>query len=62
MFTAKPARDTMDSVPKIDWREYGVKTIRADQLDSDTPQTLGMNCCRHIRAQLMIHLRRKRFI
>src|SRR6266404_9310818 len=31
------------SVPKIDWREHGVKIIRVDQLDSNTPQTLGMN-------------------
>jgi uncharacterized RmlC-like cupin family protein len=31
------------SVPKIDWREHGVKIIRADQLDPNTPQTPGMN-------------------
>jgi uncharacterized RmlC-like cupin family protein len=32
-----------NSVSKIDWREHGVKIIRADQLDSNTPQTPGMN-------------------
>jgi uncharacterized RmlC-like cupin family protein len=30
-------------VSKIDWREHGVKIIRADQLDPNTPQTPGMN-------------------
>ena len=25
-----------------DWREYGVRTVRHDQLDSRTPQTPGM--------------------
>jgi len=35
-----------NSVPKMDWREHGVKIIRADQLDSNTPQTLGMNRAR----------------
>jgi uncharacterized RmlC-like cupin family protein len=29
--------------PKIDWREHGVKIIRTDQLDSNTPQTPGMD-------------------
>jgi uncharacterized RmlC-like cupin family protein len=32
-----------NSGPKIDWREHGVKIIRADQLDSNTPQTPGMD-------------------
>ena len=32
-----------DGAPKIDWREHGVKIIRADQLDPNTPQTPGMN-------------------
>src|SRR5271156_4759424 len=32
-----------ESVPKIDWREHGVKIVRVDQLDSNTPQTPGMN-------------------
>ena len=27
----------------IDWKEYGVKVIPGDQLDSNTPQTPGMN-------------------
>jgi uncharacterized RmlC-like cupin family protein len=40
------------SVPKIDWREHGVKIIRADQLDSNTPQTPGMN-----RAAAITHAR-----
>ena len=30
-------------VSKIDWREHGVKIIRADQLDPNTPQTPGMD-------------------
>jgi uncharacterized RmlC-like cupin family protein len=29
--------------PRIDWREHGVKIVRADQLDSNTPQTPGMD-------------------
>jgi uncharacterized RmlC-like cupin family protein len=37
---------------KIDWRENGVKIIRADQLDSNTPQTPGMN-----RAAAITHAR-----
>ena len=41
-----------NSVPKIDWREHGVKIIRADQLDSNTPQTPGMN-----RAAAITHAR-----
>jgi uncharacterized RmlC-like cupin family protein len=40
------------SVSKIDWREHGVKIIRADQLDSNTPQTPGMN-----RAAAITHAR-----
>ena len=41
-----------NSVSKIDWREHGVKIIRADQLDSNTPQTPGMN-----RAAAITHAR-----
>src|SRR6478735_8166587 len=33
----------MSDEPKIDWREHGVKVIRAGQLDTNTPQTPGMN-------------------
>ena len=40
------------SVPKVDWREQGVKIIRADQLDPNTPQTPGMN-----RAAAITHAR-----
>ena len=40
------------SVPKIYWREHGVKIIRADQLDPNTPQTPGMN-----RAAAITHAR-----
>ena len=40
------------SVPKIDWREHGVKIICADRLDSNTPQTPGMN-----RAAAITHAR-----
>jgi len=39
-------------VPKIDWREHGVKIIRADQLDPNTPQTPGMD-----RAAAITHAR-----
>src|SRR5437870_4007239 len=42
----------VNSVPKIDWREHGVKIIRADKLDSNTPQTPGMN-----RAAAITHAR-----
>jgi uncharacterized RmlC-like cupin family protein len=40
------------SSEKIDWREHGVKIIRAGQLDSNTPQTEGMN-----RAAAITHAR-----
>ena len=38
--------------PEIDWREHGVKIIRANQLDPNTPQTPGMN-----RAAAITHAR-----
>ena len=41
-----------NGVSKIDWREHGVKIIRADQLDPNTPQTPGMN-----RAAAITHAR-----
>jgi uncharacterized RmlC-like cupin family protein len=41
-----------DTVPRIHWREHGVKIIHADQLDSNTPQTPGMN-----RAAAITHAR-----
>ena len=41
-----------ESVSKIDWRQHGVKVIRADQLDPNTPQTPGMN-----RAAAVTHAR-----
>jgi uncharacterized RmlC-like cupin family protein len=28
--------------PPIDWREHGVRVVRGDELDSNTPQTAGM--------------------
>jgi uncharacterized RmlC-like cupin family protein len=37
---------------QIDWREHGVKIVRAGQLDSNTPQTPGMN-----RAAAITHAR-----
>jgi uncharacterized RmlC-like cupin family protein len=40
------------SESKIDWREHGVKIIRSDQLDSNTPQTPGMD-----RAAAITHAR-----
>ena len=39
-------------VSKIDWRKHGVKIIRADQLDPNTPQTPGMD-----RAAAITHAR-----
>jgi len=39
-------------ISKIDWREHGVKIIRADQLDPNTPQTPGMD-----RAAAIAHTR-----
>src|SRR5215469_6174412 len=41
-----------NGVSKIDWREHGVKIIRADQLDPNTPQTPGMD-----RAAAITHAR-----
>jgi uncharacterized RmlC-like cupin family protein len=41
-----------DDAPKIDWREDGVKVIRSDQLDPNTPQTKGMT-----RAAAITHAR-----
>jgi uncharacterized RmlC-like cupin family protein len=41
-----------DGGSKIDWREQGVKIIRADQLDPNTPQTPGMD-----RAAAITHAR-----
>src|SRR5690349_22487505 len=32
-----------DAHQHIDWREHGVKVIKGDQLDTNTPQTPGMN-------------------
>jgi uncharacterized RmlC-like cupin family protein len=40
------------SVSKIDWREHGVKIIRSDRLDPNTPQTPGMD-----RAAAITHAR-----
>jgi len=33
----------MPQLPEDDWRTSGVRVIRADQLDSNTPQTPGMS-------------------
>src|SRR6201981_51750 len=38
--------------PQVDWREHGVKVIKGDQLDTNTPQTPGMN-----RAAAITHAR-----
>src|SRR5690349_13455635 len=32
-----------DAHQHIDWREHGVKVIKGDQLDTNTPQTPGMD-------------------
>ena len=40
------------AVSKLDWRQHGVKIIRADQLDPNTPQTPGMD-----RAAAITHAR-----
>jgi uncharacterized RmlC-like cupin family protein len=37
---------------KPDWREHGVRVVRGDQLDTNTPQTPGMN-----RAAVIDHAR-----
>src|SRR5689334_23891720 len=29
--------------PPINWRDHGVKVIKGEQLDTNTPQTPGMN-------------------
>src|SRR5450432_1968589 len=44
----------VDPVPPelVDWREHGVKIVRAGQLDTNTPQTPGMN-----RAAAITHAR-----
>ena len=41
-----------ESFLAVDWREHGVKIIRAGQLDSNTPQTPGME-----RAAAITHAR-----
>ena len=41
-----------ESSPPIDWREHGVKIVRAGQLDTNTPQTPGME-----RAAAITHAR-----
>ncbi|WP_247881139.1 cupin domain-containing protein [Skermanella sp. TT6] len=33
----------MGDPEKTDWREHGVRVVRGDQLDANTPQTPGMN-------------------
>ncbi|QQP90164.1 cupin domain-containing protein [Skermanella sp. TT6] len=39
-----PERErTMGDPEKTDWREHGVRVVRGDQLDANTPQTPGMN-------------------
>jgi uncharacterized RmlC-like cupin family protein len=40
------------SSDRIDWREHGVKIVRAGHLDTNTPQTPGMN-----RAAAITHAR-----
>ncbi len=37
-----PGADGAQPAP-VDWREHGVKVIRSGQLDTNTPQTPGMN-------------------
>src|SRR3954452_2075944 len=32
-----------ESVPAVDWRSHGVRVVRGDELDTNTPQTPGMN-------------------
>ena len=33
----------MGNDPETDWREHGVRIVRGDELDPDTPQTSGMS-------------------
>jgi uncharacterized RmlC-like cupin family protein len=42
----------MDSEDKPDWRNHGVRVVRGDQLDLNTPQTMGMT-----RAAAITHAR-----
>jgi uncharacterized RmlC-like cupin family protein len=42
MENAMPADET-PPVPEDEWKHSGVKVVHADQLDSNTPQTPGMN-------------------
>ncbi len=32
-----------DATTPIDWRTHGVRVVRGDQVDTNTPQTPGMN-------------------
>ncbi len=35
--------DAEDSKAQTDWREHGVRIVHSDELDTNTPQTPGMN-------------------
>ena len=34
--------ETMESTPTPDWRHHGVRIVRSDEMDMNTPQTEGM--------------------
>ena len=35
--------DAEDSKAQTDWRDHGVRIVHSDELDTNTPQTPGMN-------------------
>lgn len=41
--TPLPERPTMDNPPDDAWKHTGVQVISGDNLDTNTPQTPGMN-------------------
>jgi hypothetical protein len=41
-----------DNTVRPDWKDCGIRVVHAGELDTNTPQTPGMNrrCCDHLRA------------
>lgn len=35
--------ESEDGEPRVDWREHGVRIVHSGELDTNTPQTQGMN-------------------
>jgi len=42
-FKARNLRDLCDQIAPPDWRAHGVRIVKGSQLDTNTPQTPGMN-------------------